>query len=168
MYPIGIPLLLAVIWGALMIFVWKSLPAERRVTKMIVAIVGGLTCLMIFRVGRMLSSLVRGDARLAAELDRIPSAPVEPESEPGAGVQEPAIREIVIHVSEAGALSLDGRPLDDVSLDAELMKLTSGNPKTVVTIIADEFAPYRRVEDVLNLLAKAKVADLTFEGPQQK
>jgi biopolymer transport protein ExbD len=168
MYPIGIPLLLAVMWGGLMVFVWRSLPAERRVTKTIVAIVGGLTVLMIFKVGHMLASLVEEDARLAAELDRIPSASAEPQPEPVAGVQEPAIREIVIRVSEAGAFSLDGRPLDDASLEAELMKLKSGNPKMVVTIIADEFAPYQRVIDFLNLCAKARIENVAFEVPEQK
>jgi biopolymer transport protein ExbD len=168
MISTGIPLLLALIWGGLMVFVWKSISSERQVTKSIVAIVGGLTCLMIFRVGHMLSSLIEGDARLAAELDRIHSVPAEPAPESGLGAQKPAIREIRIHVTEAGSLMLDGRPLDDQSLKKEFTKLASENSKTVVTILSDEFAPYQRVIDVLNLLAEAKIENVTFEVPEQK
>jgi len=168
MLSIGIPLLLALIWGVLMVFVWRSISKERQVTKSIVAIVGGLTCLMIFKLGRMLSLLV--DAQMGRELDLIYSRPAEPqaESESSAGAQKPVIREVVIRVTESGSLNLDGRPLDDVSLEAELMNLAGAEPKPVVTICADEFAPYQRVTDVLNLLAKTRINNVTFEVPEQK
>jgi biopolymer transport protein ExbD len=166
MLSIGIPLLLAAIWGALMVVVWRSISSERRVTKSIVAIVGGLTCLMIFRVGYVISSLIGDDARLAADLDRIHSVPAELES--GVGAQTPARLEITIHVTEAGSLELDGRPLDDVALESELKKLKSENSDMVVTILAEEFAPYKRVTDVLEIFAKVKIENVTFEAPEQK
>ena len=149
-----------------MVFVWRSISGGRRVTRSIVAIVGGITCLMIFRVGHMLSSLVENDTRLAAELDRIHVVPAEPE--PGVGAQAPAIREINIYVTDAGSLRLDGRPLDDASLETALTKLAKVDSKLVIVISSDEFAPYQRVIDVLNLLAKARIDNVTFDVPAQE
>ncbi|MCW1885077.1 biopolymer transporter ExbD [Luteolibacter flavescens] len=87
------------------------------------------------------------------------------------------VEETQIQVTESGEVLLNedpvGAPEDSAlrELAANMLRLAeasnvSGN-KVVVTIMADEFAPYQRVIDVLNALAVARIENVTFEVPPQ-
>lgn len=95
--------------------------------------------------------------------------------EPGQEVD--IIEETVIQVMETGEVLLNDE-LIGVPEDTRLAKLSStmlrldesakaAGSKTVVTIMAEEFAPYQRVIDVLNALSVARVQNVTFEVPPQ-
>jgi len=80
--------------------------------------------------------------------------------------------EITITVEESGVVTLNEEEFDTSdnkslpNFTATLMRLKqeadSRNAKVMVTIQAEEQARYERVIDVLNALAKAKVANVTF------
>jgi biopolymer transport protein ExbD len=88
-----------------------------------------------------------------------------------------AIEETQIRVLETGEVLLNddpvGEPDDSAlkSLAATMIRLAESSKvagsKVVVTIMADEFAPYQRVIDVLNALAVARIENVTFEVPPQ-
>lgn len=95
--------------------------------------------------------------------------------EPGQEVD--IIEETIIQVMETGEVLLNDE-LIGMPEDTRLAKLTStmlrldesakaAGSKTVVTIMAEEFAPYQRVIDVLNALSVARVQNVTFEVPPQ-
>ena len=94
-----------------------------------------------------------------------PNAPVE------------TVEETQIQVMETGEILLNddliGEPGDSAlkELAATMVRLAESSKvagsKVVVTIMADEFAPYQRVIDVLNALAVARIANVTFEVPPQ-
>ena len=80
--------------------------------------------------------------------------------------------EITVGVEESGSVTLNEEELDPPNAKAlpnftsSLMRLKqeadNRNAKVLVTIQAEEQAKYERVIDVLNALAKAKVANVTF------
>ncbi len=81
--------------------------------------------------------------------------------------------EIIVGVEESGAVTLNeeefdsGRPagkLPDFTATLSRLKQEADNrnAKVIVTIQAEEQATYERVIDVLNALAVAKVANVTF------
>lgn len=88
-----------------------------------------------------------------------------------------AIEETQIRVVESGEVLLNDDPVGDPgdtalrNLAATMIRLAESskisNSKVVVTIMADEFAPYQRVVDVLNALAVARIENVTFEVPPQ-
>ena len=94
-----------------------------------------------------------------------PNAPVE------------TVEETQIRVLETGEILLNDDPVGDPgdsalkNLAATMVRLAESSKvagsKVVVTIMADEFAPYQRVIDVLNALAVARIANVTFEVPPQ-
>ena len=94
-----------------------------------------------------------------------PKAPVE------------TVEETQIRVLETGEILLNDDPVGDPgdsalkNLAATMVRLAESSKvagsKVVVTIMADEFAPYQRVIDVLNALAVARIANVTFEVPPQ-
>ncbi len=82
-----------------------------------------------------------------------------------------------IRVLETGEVLLNDDPMGD-SGDTQLEQLTrtlillaqssrAADSKVVVTIIADEYAPYQRVINVLNSLSTAQIQNVTFEVPAQ-
>ena len=88
-----------------------------------------------------------------------------------------AIEETQIRVLDNGDVTLNEDPMGDAS-DVQLAKLAqtmillsksaeAAKSKIVVTIMADEMAPYQRVINVLNALSIAKVQNVTFEVPPQ-
>lgn len=87
------------------------------------------------------------------------------------------VEETHIRVAETGEVLLNddpvGEPDDSVLKElAETMHRLSQSSETagskvVVTIMADEFAPYQRVIDVLNALSVARIENVTFEVPPQ-
>lgn len=80
--------------------------------------------------------------------------------------------EINVGVEESGAVTLNEEELDTPdnkalpNFTSSLMRLKqeadNRGAKVLVTITAEEQAKYERVIDVLNSLAKAKVANVTF------
>jgi biopolymer transport protein ExbD len=97
---------------------------------------------------------------------------------PGSMDGEPlAIEETQIRVLETGEVLLNEDPVGDPedaglrNLAATMVRLADSSKATstevVVTIMADEFAPYQRVIDVLNALAVARIEKVTFEVPPQ-
>ncbi len=88
-----------------------------------------------------------------------------------------AIEDTQIRVLESGEVLLnddlmgDGADVDLVNLSSTLARLVESSKaaesKVVVTIVADEFAPYQRVINVLNALSVARVQNVTFEVPAQ-
>lgn len=80
--------------------------------------------------------------------------------------------EIMVGVEESGAVTLNDEELDPPdnkalpNFTSSLMRLKqeadNRGAKVLVTIQAEEQAKYERVIDVLNSLAKAKVANVTF------
>jgi len=88
-----------------------------------------------------------------------------------------AIEDTQIRVLESGEVLLnddlmgDGADVNLVNLSSTLARLVESSKaaesKVVVTIVADEFAPYQRVINVLNALSVARVQNVTFEVPAQ-
>lgn len=87
------------------------------------------------------------------------------------------IEETQIQVMESGDILLNDDPIGTPD-DTRLAKLTStmllldqsakaAGSKTVVTIVAEEYAPYQRIIDVLNALSVARIQNVTFEVPPQ-
>lgn len=80
--------------------------------------------------------------------------------------------EIMVGVEESGSVTLNEEELDAAdnkalpNFTSSLMRLKqeadNRGAKVLVTIQAEEQAKYERVIDVLNALAKAKVANVTF------
>ncbi|MEO7097987.1 MAG: biopolymer transporter ExbD [Luteolibacter sp.] len=96
---------------------------------------------------------------------------------PNNGQPPEAIEETQIRVLDNGDVTLNDDPMGDAS-DVKLAKLAqtmillsqsaeAAKSKIVVTIMADEMAPYQRVINVLNALSIAKVKNVTFEVPPQ-
>lgn len=87
------------------------------------------------------------------------------------------IEETQVRVLDTGEVLLNddpvGEPGDTLLRDlaATMLRLDesakAAQSKTVVTIMAGEFAPYQRVIDVLNALSLARVQNVTFEVPPQ-
>lgn len=80
--------------------------------------------------------------------------------------------EITVGVEESGAVTLNEEELDPIG-DKKLLNLTNTlkrlkqeadnrSAKVIVTIQAEEQAKYERVIDVLNALAVARIANVTF------
>ena len=90
---------------------------------------------------------------------------------------ELAVEETQVRVVESGEVLLNDDPVGEPgdtglkNLAATMVRLAESskisNSKVVVTIMADEFAPYQRVIDVLNALAVARIENVTFEVPPQ-
>jgi biopolymer transport protein ExbD len=89
-----------------------------------------------------------------------------------------SVEETQVRISDMGEVLLNDEPVGEpgdtklVNLTATMMRLVesakaAAETKIVVTIVADEFAPYQRVINVLNSLAIAKVQNVTFEVPPQ-
>jgi biopolymer transport protein ExbD len=87
------------------------------------------------------------------------------------------IEETQVRVLDTGEILLNEEPVgnpDDGKLRelaTTMLKLEESSKaagsKVVVTIMADEFAPYQRVIDVLNALSVARIQNVTFEVPPQ-
>ncbi|MBC7978957.1 MAG: biopolymer transporter ExbD [Armatimonadetes bacterium] len=88
-----------------------------------------------------------------------------------------AIEETQIRVLDNGEILLNEDPIGDAA-DTNLTNLTTtmmllsqsskvAGSKIVVTIMADEFATYQRIINVLNSLSIAKIQNVTFEVPPQ-
>jgi biopolymer transport protein ExbD len=87
------------------------------------------------------------------------------------------IEETQIQVLETGEVLLNDDPLGDpndsklANLSATMYKLDesakAAGSKTVVTIVAEEYAPYQRIIDVLNALSVVRIQNVTFEVPPQ-
>lgn len=87
------------------------------------------------------------------------------------------IEETQVRVLETGEVLLNddliGEPGDDGlrELAQTMVRLAESSQvagsKVVVTIMADEFAEFQRVVDVLNALAVARIQNVTFEVPPQ-
>lgn len=91
---------------------------------------------------------------------------------PSADAPQEMPDEIIVGVEETGAVTLNEEEFDSPT-DKKLPNFTSTlmrlkqeadnrNAKVIVTIQAEEQATYERVIDVLNALAVAKVANVTF------
>ncbi len=88
-----------------------------------------------------------------------------------------AIEETQIRILTTGEVLLnddlmgDGGDTNLTNLSGTLSRLVTSSQaaqsKVVVTIVADEYAPYQRVINVLNALSVAKVQNVTFEVPPQ-
>jgi biopolymer transport protein ExbD len=88
-----------------------------------------------------------------------------------------AIEETQIRVMDTGDVLLnddfmgDGNDIKLVNLTATMVRLSESSKvagsKVVVTIMADEMAPFQRVINVLNCLSIARVQHVTFEVPPQ-
>lgn len=88
-----------------------------------------------------------------------------------------AIEDTQIRVLETGEVLLNDDPIGEPadlklqSLSVTMLRLDesskAANSKIVVTIMADEQAPFQRVVDVLNALSIARVQNVTFEVPPQ-
>lgn len=87
------------------------------------------------------------------------------------------IEETQVRVLDTGEILLNEEPMGNPEdpklreLATTMMKLDESSKaagsKVVVTIMADEFAPFQRVIDVLNALSIARVQNVTFEVPPQ-
>ena len=88
-----------------------------------------------------------------------------------------AIEDTQIRVLDSGEVLLNDDPIGEPG-DAKLANLTktlvllaaaskAASSEVVVTIMADEMAPYQRVVNVLNSLSAAKIQKVTFEVPPQ-
>ncbi len=95
-----------------------------------------------------------------------------------AGDKPIAVEETQIRILDSGEVLLNDDPVGEpgdvklVNLTATMMRLSESSKavpdsKVVVTIVADELAPYQRVINVLNSLSIAKVQNVTFEVPPQ-
>ncbi len=88
-----------------------------------------------------------------------------------------AIEETQIRVMDTGDVLLnddfmgDGSDIKLINLTATMVRLSESSKvagsKVVVTIMADEMAPFQRVINVLNCLSIARVQHVTFEVPPQ-
>ncbi|MEK7953330.1 ExbD/TolR family protein [Luteolibacter soli] len=97
-----------------------------------------------------------------------------PGSIPGTPI---AIEETQVHIMETGDVLLNDDPVGEPgdaglkNLAATMVRLAESSKatdtKVVVSIMADEMAPYQRVIDVLNALAVARIENVTFEVPPQ-
>ena len=87
------------------------------------------------------------------------------------------IEETQVRVLDTGVILLNDEPMGDPE-DSKLQNLSltmikleesskAAESKVVVTIMADEFAPFQRVIDVLNALSIARIQNVTFEVPPQ-
>jgi biopolymer transport protein ExbD len=87
------------------------------------------------------------------------------------------VEETQIRVLETGDVLLNDEQVGAAE-DARLGELANtmkklneaseaSQSKVVVTILADEYAQYQRVVDVLNALAAARIKNVTFEVPPQ-
>ncbi|PAW73378.1 MAG: hypothetical protein B9S38_04235 [Verrucomicrobiia bacterium Tous-C4TDCM] len=87
------------------------------------------------------------------------------------------IEETQVRVLDTGEILLNDEPMGDPE-DSKLQNLSltmikleesskAAESKVVVTIMADEFAPFQRVIDVLNALSIARIQNVTFEVPPQ-
>lgn len=94
---------------------------------------------------------------------------------PGAPVD--VVEETMIQVLESGEVLLNDELVGPPE-DGRLLKLSStmlrldesakaAGSKTLVTIMAEEYAHYQRVIDVLNALSVARIQNVTFEVPPQ-
>jgi biopolymer transport protein ExbD len=92
---------------------------------------------------------------------------------PSADAPQELPDEITVGVEETGAVTLNDEDFDSGRPDKKLPTFTdtlkrlkqeadNRNAKVIVTIQAEEQATYERVIDVLNALAVAKVANVTF------
>ncbi|MBE2282256.1 MAG: biopolymer transporter ExbD [Prosthecobacter sp.] len=91
---------------------------------------------------------------------------------PSADAPQEMPDEIIVGVEETGSVTLNEEEFDTPTdkklpnFTATLMRLKqeadNRNAKVIVTIQAEEQATYERVIDVLNALAVAKVANVTF------
>jgi len=91
---------------------------------------------------------------------------------PSADTPQEMPDEIIVGVEETGAVTLNEEEFDSPTdkklpnFTATLMRLKqetdNRNAKVIVTIQAEEQATYERVIDVLNALAVAKIANVTF------
>ena len=87
------------------------------------------------------------------------------------------VEETQVRVVETGEVLLNDDPIGEPgdsglkNLAATMVRLAESSKasqsKVVVTIMADEFAPYQRIIDVLNALAVARIENVTFEVPPQ-
>jgi biopolymer transport protein ExbD len=85
------------------------------------------------------------------------------------------IEETQVRVLDTGEVLLNEEPIGSpednrlAELAATMMKLDESSKaagsKVVVTIMADEYAPFQRVIDVLNALSIARIQNVTFEVP---
>lgn len=112
----------------------------------------------------VMAGAVKVERELKSQLPGIaPSTPTEEKEMPD---------EIIVGVEESGAVTLNEEELDAAdnkalpNFTASLARLKqeadNRGAKVLVTIQAEEQAKYERVIDVLNSLAKAKVANVTF------
>jgi biopolymer transport protein ExbD len=87
------------------------------------------------------------------------------------------VEETQVRVLESGEVLLNEDPVGEAgdsrlrTLAETMVRLAESSKvagsKVVVTIMADEFAPYQRIIDVLNALAVARIENVTFEVPPQ-
>ncbi len=89
-----------------------------------------------------------------------------------------SVEETQVRILDTGEVLLNDEPVGEpgdaklVNLTATMLRLVASSKaaadsKIVVTIVADELAPYQRVINVLNSLSIAKVQNVTFEVPPQ-
>ncbi|MGN0835604.1 MAG: ExbD/TolR family protein [Candidatus Spyradosoma sp.] len=95
------------------------------------------------------------------------------ESSANADASEPP-QEVTIGISEVGEVSLDEEPLAGPE-DKKLVELyvrmrqladatSQSGQKIIVTVAAEETVKYERIMNVLDVLAKAKVTNVTFSA----
>ncbi len=95
-----------------------------------------------------------------------------------AGDNPVSVEETQVRILDTGEVLLNDDPVGEpgdaklVNLTATMLRLVESSKATpdskiVVTIVADELAPYQRVVNVLNSLSIAKVQNVTFEVPPQ-
>ncbi len=112
----------------------------------------------------VMAGAVKVERELKTQLPGMaPSTPTEEKEMPD---------EIIVGVEESGAVTLneeeldpaDNKPLTNFTNALSRLKQDADNrgAKVLVTIQAEEQAKYERVIDVLNSLAKARVANVTF------
>ena len=112
----------------------------------------------------VMAGAVKVERELKTQLPGLaPSTPTDEKEPPD---------EIIVGVEESGAVTLNEEELDTAdnkaltNFTSSLMRLKqeadNRGAKVLVTIQAEEQAKYERVIDVLNSLAKAKVANVTF------
>lgn len=89
-----------------------------------------------------------------------------------------SVEETQLRILDTGEVLLNDEPVGEPG-DTKLTNLTvtmlrmvesskaAADSKVVVTIVADEMAPYQRVVNVLNSLSVARVQNVTFEVPPQ-
>ena len=112
----------------------------------------------------VMAGAVKVERELKSQLPGI--APAQPTNE------DTPPDEVIVGVEESGAVTLNEEELDPAdnkalpNFTASLARLKqeadNRGAKVLVTIQAEEQARYERVIDVLNSLAKAKVANVTF------